>query len=90
VHLDSCITTIAEVLQSRLPTEWEGRASILEMRDAGYGQWKQMEWIGWYFQYLCNRYLAGYLEIPGPKYGNASLMILVCPLGLQAHVQTGS
>jgi hypothetical protein len=28
-----------------------------------------MEWIGFYFQFLCERYLSGIMKIPGPKYG---------------------
>jgi len=31
--------------------------------------WKQMEWIGFYFQFLCERYLSNFMEIPGTKYG---------------------
>lgn len=53
-----------------IPKLWNGRESILEMKDAGYSQWKQMEWIGFYFQFLCERYLSDIMEIPGPRYGN--------------------
>ena len=60
---------IGEKLKS-LPKEWDGKKSILEMKDAGYPHWKQMEWIGFYFQFLCERYLSDIMEIPGPKYGN--------------------
>ena len=49
---------------------WDGRKSILEMKEAGFNQWRQMEWIGWYFQFLCGRILKNIMEIPGPKYGN--------------------
>lgn len=49
---------------------WDGRESILEMKKAGFNQWKQMEWIGFYFQYLCENILKGFMQIPGPKYGN--------------------
>ncbi|GIX42344.1 MAG: hypothetical protein KatS3mg129_2077 [Leptospiraceae bacterium] len=53
-----------------IPKMWDGRKSILEMKNAGYPHWKQMEWIGFYFQFLCEKYLSGVIEIPGPKYGN--------------------
>uniref|UniRef100_A0A7C3N8U2 Uncharacterized protein n=1 Tax=candidate division WOR-3 bacterium TaxID=2052148 RepID=A0A7C3N8U2_UNCW3 len=53
-----------------IPTIWDGRKSILEMKDADYPHWKQMEWIGFYFQFLCEKHLSGFMEIPGPKYGN--------------------
>ncbi len=31
-----------------------------------------MEWIGFYFQFLCNKYLSRSMAIPGPRYGNAA------------------
>jgi len=49
---------------------WDGRKSILEMKESGFPHWKQMEWIGWYFQFLCERFLKDIVEIPGPKFGN--------------------
>jgi len=55
-----------------IPTTWDGRKSILEMKESGYPQWKQMEWIGFYFQFLCEKYLLGIMEIPGPTYGNVT------------------
>jgi len=42
------------------------------MKESGYPHWKQMEWIGFYFQFLCENYLSGYVDVPGPKYGNVS------------------
>lgn len=53
-----------------IPILWDGRRSILEMKGSGFKQWKQMEWIGWYFQFLCERLLREIIKIPGPKYGN--------------------
>lgn len=52
-----------------IPEIWDGREAILEMKEAGYPHWKQMEWIGFYFQFLCERYLCNFMEISGPKYG---------------------
>lgn len=51
-----------------IPIFWDGRKSILEMKEAGVNKWKQMEWIGWYFQFLCKNLLDDII-IPGPKYG---------------------
>ena len=61
---------IGEILQGKIPKIWDARESILEMKNAGYRQWRQMEWQGFYFQFLCERRLKGTMEIPGPKYGN--------------------
>lgn len=55
---------------SEIPTHWDGRTAILEMKEAGYKHWRQMEWIGWYFQFLCEKLLKDYLKIPGPRYGH--------------------
>lgn len=54
---------------STIPKIWDGRKSILEMKDANYPHWKQMEWMGFYFQFLCQRYLSDIMKIPGPRYG---------------------
>jgi len=52
-----------------IPKLWDGRKSILEMKKAIFPHWKQMEWSGFYFQFLCEKYLSGIMQIPGPKYG---------------------
>jgi hypothetical protein len=54
----------------KVPVIWDGRKSILEMKSANFQHWKQMEWIGWYFQFLCGKLLKDGVKIPGPKYGN--------------------
>ena len=51
----------------KIPKTWDGRKAILEMKVSEYNQWKQMEWIGFYFQFLCEMHLNKIMEIPGPK-----------------------
>lgn len=51
---------------------WDGKDAILEMKKLDFNHWKQMEWIGFYFQFLCEKYLSDIIKIPGPKYGNVS------------------
>lgn len=63
---------LGAALQQGLPKRWDGRRAILAMRQAGCRQWKQMEWIGFYFQFLCEKVLADAMTIPGPRYGNAA------------------
>ena len=55
-----------------IPKLWDGKKVISEMKSAGYPHWKQMEWIGFYFQYLCEKHLPSVMQIPGPRYGNVS------------------
>lgn len=62
------IEDLGELL-SIMPAVWDGRSAILEMKEANYKHWKQMEWIGFYFQFLCETRLPPLIEIPGPKYG---------------------
>ena len=52
-----------------IPVFWDSRKAILEMQKAGYKQWKQMEWIGWYFEFLCSVKLFPVLQMPGPELG---------------------
>jgi len=37
--------TIAKLLLADLPTEWDGKQSILELKNANFN-WRQMEWWG--------------------------------------------
>ena len=58
-------------LSNGLPKVWDGRESIQYMKDNGCSQWRQMEWTGFYFQFMCEQILRkdGFMKIPGPKYG---------------------
>ena len=64
--------TIFRLLKEGLPEIWDGKESIKYMRSEGCNQWKQMEWPGFYFQFMCETILSknGFMDIPGPKYGN--------------------
>ncbi len=52
---------------SELPTIWDGKSSILELKEAQFN-WKQMEWIGFYFEFRVKQCLQSVCEIPGDKY----------------------
>ncbi|MFA6641756.1 MAG: hypothetical protein WCS47_09150, partial [Thermovirgaceae bacterium] len=56
-----------------LKRRWDAKESILEMKNGGGKQWRQMEWIGWYFEYKCEELLADLFErFQYPKYGNTA------------------
>jgi len=56
------------------------------MRDGGSRQWRQMEWIGFYFEFLCKKHLSGMMTIPGPRYGRARFdAFLSIPWDFKAH-----
>lgn len=52
-----------------MPKIWSGRESILKMKSAGFRYWRQMEWIDFYFKFLCQKHFAGIIDISGKKYG---------------------
>jgi|688.fasta_scaffold389077_2 hypothetical protein len=59
-------------LIKQLPIYWDGREIINYLKNNGSKQWKQMEWAGFYFQFMCEKILQqdNFFEIPGKKYGN--------------------
>jgi hypothetical protein len=85
MSLAAAVDLIAERL-TRAPRHWNGRDAILEMRRAGFGHWKQTEWIGWYFQYLCSSLLASVMQIPGPSFGHPQFDgLLLIPWDFKSH-----
>jgi len=80
-------TRMADVLKAGIPKFWDGRRSIQYMRENGCRNWRQMEWIGFYFQFLCEQKLAGMtMQIPGPKYGNVQFdAFCEVPWDFKAH-----
>lgn len=85
---DDTIRSVADRLKS-LPTQWDARQAIQEMKDHGFSQWRQMEWIGFYFEYLCRRHLPPLMLIPGPRYGKTGFDgFLEVPWDFKVHVST--
>jgi hypothetical protein len=72
MNLDAITNEIFNRLINQLPVFWDGKESVLYMRDHGCHNWRQMEWPGWYFQFMCEQILGqdGFFSIPGPAYGN--------------------
>lgn len=73
----------------RFPRAWDGKAAILDLRDADFN-WRQMEWIGWYFELLCKQRLSPWMRIPGPRHKNVEFdAFLEVPWDFKAHVTRG-
>jgi hypothetical protein len=85
-NLGDVVQRMAQQL-SRFPKHWDGKKCILQMREEGFSHWKQMEWIGFYFQFLCEKIFSGVLEIPGPAYGGKVVFdaFLKIPWDFKAH-----
>ncbi len=52
-----------------MPKTWDGRESILEMKEAGFKYWRHTEWMDFYFKFLCQKYFTEIIDLPGKKYG---------------------
>ena len=83
--------SIGNLLSASIQKHWDGKVCILQMKTSGYRQWKQMEWIGFYFQFWGERYLGSVMEMPGPKYGRVKFDgFLGIPWDLKAHAMNTS
>jgi hypothetical protein len=65
-------SSITDTLREVLPPLIEGRHAVSELREADY-QWRQMEWIGWYFEYAARSALIRSLGgQAGPRFGSTA------------------
>lgn len=84
-NLDEVVKKIKTQL-AKIPVFWDGKKAILEMKNSGFSQWKQMEWIGFYFQFLCCKNLNSIMQIPGVRYDRVEFDGLnVIPWDFKAH-----
>ncbi len=49
VGLEESAKQLLAAIGKGFPTEWDGQEAITYLKDRDY-QWRQMEWIGWYFE----------------------------------------
>jgi hypothetical protein len=69
-----------------IPTIWNGKEVILEMKRKEYPHWRQMEWIGFYFQFLCENNLQKLFQFQTPRYGKVSFDgFCKIPFDFKAH-----
>ena len=71
--LEKMIIDTAEKLRfasQSMPKVWDGRESILEMRDVGFEYWRQEEWIEFYFKFLCQKHFGSIIDMPSKMYKN--------------------
>lgn len=81
---------ISEILNS-IPRKWVAEKVILEMKVNKFNQWKQMEWIGFYFEFLCQQYFGDTMEYHKIKYGNTSFDgFLEVPFDFKSHAINSS
>lgn len=69
--LEKMIIDTAEKLRlasQSMPEVWDGRKSILEMRDTGFEYWRQVEWIDFYFKFLCQKHFGSIIDMSSEMY----------------------
>ena len=84
---DPIIPALADLI-SVTPSYWGGRECVTALKTAGF-QWRQMEWIGFYFEHLCftslNQYFGRQKRVFfNTKFDGASAF----PWDLKAHCLT--
>lgn len=50
--LDEEAAALLGVLNTSVSNHWDGRTAVKEMRSAEFRQWRQSEWIGFYFEFI--------------------------------------
>ncbi|GIV99799.1 MAG: hypothetical protein KatS3mg058_1203 [Roseiflexus sp.] len=63
-----CDICVAKRLLLGIPVDWDGKESVLKLKDVNYN-WRQMEWWSFYFEYLCRDRLKSDFTIPGDSFG---------------------
>lgn len=78
---------VSKALLRRLPRRVDGKDAILQMRDEGSSNWRQMEWIGFWFEHFVDKvFLTDSTGLTGPQFGNTQFdMMLSEPWDLKAH-----
>jgi hypothetical protein len=75
-----------KTILKQMPTLWIGKDAILEMKNENFNQWRQMEWIGFYFEFLCQKYFKKMMEFHKVKYGNVTFDgFFKIPFDFKAH-----
>lgn len=64
------VQSAVEVLAG-VETTWEGRDSVLRLKEADF-HWRQMEWWAFYFEFLCRKLTEVGYQFPGDRYCNTT------------------
>lgn len=72
--------------------DWDGKEAIMEMKESEDNNWRQMEWIGFYFEFLCNKsFIENDIEIKKIKVDKVEIdAFYKRPIDLKAHSENNS
>jgi len=83
---EEIVLQLATILQKDMKSRWDGKAAIKEMKNQNCAHWKQMEWIGFYFEFLCQTIFNDLMEYHKISYGRTSFDgFLEVPFDFKAH-----
>lgn len=64
---------IADAIKKNIPVSLDGKEAILNMREEGSVNWRQMEWIGFWFEHFVHSQLRHKISAKsGPTYGTTT------------------
>jgi hypothetical protein len=64
---------IADVIRKNIPVSLDGKEAILNMKEEGSANWRQMEWIGFWFEHFVHSQLKHKIVAKtGPTYGSTT------------------
>jgi hypothetical protein len=67
---------IALLAKTCIPKNLDGKDAILQMKNGGSNNWRQMEWIGFWFEFFIETQIKPKLgNTSGPRYGNTTFDI---------------
>jgi len=65
---------IVSGLQGIIPASVDGKQAILQMKKEDSRNWRQMEWIGFWFEHLVTKKLSTQIAVSvGPTFGNTTI-----------------
>lgn len=80
------VLELSQILKDKMIRKWEGKEAIKQMKNKNYAHWKQMEWIGFYFEFLCQSCFKDKMEYHKISYGRTSFDgFLEVPFDFKAH-----
>jgi hypothetical protein len=64
---------IADAIKRSIPSSLDGKDAILRMKEEGSTNWRQMEWIGFWFEHFVHSQLKNQIQAnTGPTYGTTT------------------
>ena len=79
-------------LRTSIPARIDGKDAILQMKEEGSANWRQMEWIGFWFEHFVKTEVTGRLGIStGPSFGRTQFDLIISKVwDLKVHPRSAN